>query len=122
LLSEESIAEILWWKENIKMNNGKRIRFPKIDMYLEIDASNVGLGANLKGIQTGGRWFGVESFFHGNILEILAIKFALLSLYNQIENAHICIRSNSSAVSYINNQGGSVISLFEIAKDFFSVV
>lgn len=37
-----------------------------------------------------------------------------------MSNKHICIRSdNSSVVSYINNQGGSVISLLEIAKDFF---
>jgi hypothetical protein len=119
-LSEESINEILWWKENIKKKNGKQIRFPKIDMYLETDASNVGWGANLKGIHTGGRWAEVESSLHINILEILAIKFALLSLCNRIENAHICIRSdNSSAVSYINNQGGSIISLSEIAKEIF---
>lgn len=37
-----------------------------------------------------------------------------------MSNNHICIRSdNSSAVSYINNQGGSVISLLEIAKEIF---
>lgn len=52
-----------------------------------------------------------------NVLEILAVKFALQSLCPKMSNNHICIRSdNSSAVSYINNQGGSVISLLEIAK------
>lgn len=44
-----------------------------------------------------------------NILEILAIKIALISLCDHLENVHICIRSdNSGAVSYINNEGGSV--------------
>lgn len=42
LLSEESIAEILWWKNNIKEKNGKWIRYPRIDVYLETDASNAG--------------------------------------------------------------------------------
>lgn len=37
-----------------------------------------------------------------------------------MSNKHICIRSdNSSAVSYKKNQGGSVISLLEIAKEIF---
>lgn len=57
---------------------------------------------------------------HINVLEILAVKFALHSLCHKMSNNHICIRSdNSSAVSYINNQGGSVISLLEIAKEIF---
>lgn len=51
LLSEESIAEILWWKNNIKKKNGKLIRYPRIDLYSETDASNAGSGANYKFIQ-----------------------------------------------------------------------
>lgn len=55
---------------------------------------------------------------HINVLEILAVKFALQSLCHKMSNKHICIRSdNSSAVSYINNQGDSEISLLEIAKE-----
>lgn len=120
MLSEESIAEILWWMNNIKENNGKWIRFPKIDMYLETDASNAGWGASLNGINTSGRWSEAEASLRINILEILAIKFALMSLSHHLENIHICIRSdNTAAVSNINNEGGSVISLFEIAKDIF---
>lgn len=50
----------------------------------------------------------------------MAIKFALQSLCQNMKNIHICIRSdNSAAVSYINNQGGSVISLFEEAKNIW---
>lgn len=57
---------------------------------------------------------------HINVLEILAVKFALPSLCHKMSYKHICSRSdNSSAVCYINNQGGSVISLLEIAKEFF---
>lgn len=113
LLSEESIAEILWWKNNIKEKKGKWIRYPRIDVYLETDACNAGWGANLKGVHTSGRWSENESPLHINVLEILAVKFALQSLCHKMSNNHICIRSdNSSAVSYINNQGGSICNIF----------
>ncbi|XP_052694156.1 uncharacterized protein LOC128172399 isoform X2 [Crassostrea angulata] len=120
LLSDMSINEIVWWKENITLRNGKWIRDPKVDIYLETDASKAGWGANLNGKITGGRWSKTESVLHINILEIMAIKFALQSLCQNMKNIHICIRSdNSAAVSYINNQGGSVLSLFEEAKNIW---
>lgn len=50
----------------------------------------------------------------------MAIKCALLSLCKRIDKVHICIRSdNSSALSYINNQGGSIMSLFKSTKEMF---
>ena len=54
---------------------------------------------------------------HINILELMAFKFALQSLCQNFRYIHICTRpDNSAAVLYINDQGGSVISLFEEAK------
>lgn len=115
LLSEFSRNEKIWWKKNEKW-----IRDPKVDVYLETDASKAGWGANLNGKTTGGRWSETESVLHINVLEIMAIKFGLQSLCQNMENTHICIRSdNSVAVSYINNQGGSILSLFEEAKSIW---
>lgn len=57
---------------------------------------------------------------HINILEIMAIQFSLQSLCQNMKNIHICIRSDiSAAVSYIKNQGGSVLSLFEEANNIW---
>lgn len=65
-------------------------------------------------------WSETESVLHINVLEIMAIKFALQSLCQNMESTHICIRSdNSVAVSFINNQGGSILSLFEEAKSIW---
>lgn len=78
------------------------------------------MGANLNGKITGGRWSKTESVLHINILEIMAIKFALQSLCQNMKNMHNCITSdNSAAVSYINDQGGSVLSLFAEAKNIW---
>ena len=91
------LSEFSWWKNNKRIKNGKWIRDPKIDIYIETDASKAGWGANLDGTTTGGRWSVAESVFHINILEIMAIKFALQSLCQNLRNIHICIRSDNSA-------------------------
>lgn len=116
-LSCEAQIEIKWWQENINSKNGKDIRPSKISGYLETDASKSGWGATFEGVDTGGRWIEQESCLHINILETKAVYFALLSLCKDLHDTHLCIRSdNSSTVSYINNQGGSIMSLFKIAK------
>lgn len=109
LSSEFSRKEIIWWKKTVRIKNRDWIRDPKVIVHLETDASKAGQGADLNGITTGGRWSETESVLHINVLEIMAIKFALQNLCQNMENTHICIRSdNSVAVLYINNQGGSV--------------
>lgn len=47
MLSEFSRNEIIWWKKNVRIKNGKWTRDPKVDVYLETDASKDGWGANL---------------------------------------------------------------------------
>lgn len=117
LLSEFFRNETIWWKKNVRIKNGRWIRDPKVDVYLETDTSKAGWGANLNGKTTGGRWSESESVLHINDLEIMAIKFALQSLCQNMKNTQFCIRSdNSVAVSYIDNQGGSILSLSEEAK------
>lgn len=49
LLSEFSRNEIIWWKKNVRIKNVKWIRDPKVDVYLETDASKDGWGANFNG-------------------------------------------------------------------------
>ena len=54
-----------------------------------------------------GPWSETESSAHNNILETRAVLFSFQSLFKNIKNKSILIRSdNSNTVSYINNQGG----------------
>lgn len=56
---------------------------------------------------------GKESLDHINLLEIKAVSFALFSLCKDLHDTYICIRSNNSTtVAYLNNEGGSDMSLF----------
>ena len=69
-----------------------------------------GLGAVIGKNITQGRWNLHEQSLHINMLELRAIYFGIVSICKYISNIHSCIRTDSStAVNYINNQGGSVL-------------
>lgn len=64
----------------------------------------VGWGVNLNGVYISGRWFENEFLLYINVLEILVVKFVLLSLCYKMSYKYICSRfDNSLVVCYINN-------------------
>ncbi|CAG2203473.1 unnamed protein product [Mytilus edulis] len=119
-ISVEGKSEIVWWLENVKTVNGRPIRNDSPSYYLHTDASLNGWGAVFHEKQTQGHWSLEEQCLHINILELKAIYFSIISLCCHIERTHICVKSDSStAVNYINNQGGSVLPLLEITKQIW---
>ena len=116
-LSYHGREEVIWWIDNVITTNGLTIRRETPNLILETDAPQIGWGAVIGKNSTQGRWSSKENTDHINILELKAIYFALRSLCSNLLNTDICIRTDSStAVSYINNQGGSIIPLLEISK------
>ena len=108
-LSDQAKQELLWWKINVQQKNGKRIRPCKIEFVCKTDASSFGWGSYDvdSGKEANGRWNQHEKQFSINYLELLAIFYALQSLYSSLRKRHIEIQSdNVSAVSYINDMGG----------------
>ena len=68
--------ELSWWIENIQLQYRKICR-PNPTIVLETDASLKGWGAKLNVQKIGGRWTTVEKQEHINVLELLAIFYAL---------------------------------------------
>ena len=86
----------------------KNIQPLKANIQLQTDASNKGWGAVYGDQQIGGRWNTNEAMDHINILELKAAFFALQSFCSQANETHVQIQlDNTTAVSYINNMGGS---------------
>ena len=86
----------------------KNIQPLKANIQLQTDASNKGWGAVYGDQQIGGRWNTNEAMDHINILELKAAFFALKSFCSQANETHVQIQiDNTTAVSYINNMGGS---------------
>ena len=89
--------------------NGKTMLLVEPDMVIESDASNLGWGAHCQGTGTGGTWASQEMNWHINCLELLAATLALKTFAKNETRLSVLLKiDNTTAVAYINNQGGTV--------------
>ncbi|XP_053398281.1 uncharacterized protein LOC123550528 [Mercenaria mercenaria] len=108
-LSEASRPELTWWCDNIVVKNGKAIRPRKVQFHCRTDSSLLGWGCVdvVSDRSAHGRWSIDESKYHIIFLELLAIYFALQSLYCNCTDTHIEFQcDNITAVKYVNDMGG----------------
>ena len=104
-VSELSKGDIYWWLHNIYFS-GKNVNLKEFDFELYVDASEEGWGAHSNNVQTGGRWNSFESQYHINVLELMAIYFALKSFCKE-NGLHVKIfTDNTTALAYVKHLGG----------------
>ncbi len=78
---------------------------------LTTDASLTGWGAILEGCSNQGLWKDQHLSWHVNHLEMLAVFLALKNFLADLRGHHVIVHSdNTSVVSYINQQGGFVVT------------
>jgi len=122
-LWSDSKLEVQWWIENVRSKNGKVIRPTTPSVVCRTDASFGGWGTVELDTDrcANGRWRIDESQHSINVLELLAIFYALQSLYVNFHDTHIEIQSdNITAISYVNAMGGMTSDLLNsIAKDIW---
>ncbi|XP_013393681.1 uncharacterized protein LOC106161315 isoform X1 [Lingula anatina] len=108
IISNSMRSDLIWWIVNLKSQH-RVIARPNPSETLHTDASTLGWGASYKNNNIGGRWTDVEGKLPINVLELMAILNALKSLKRDLKSKHIKVMSdNTTAVSYINNMGGTV--------------
>ena len=91
---------------------------------MQTDASKTGLGATCKGVRIGGAWSKEEQKLHNNILELLAVKLALVAFTkNQnLKSVHFQI-DNTTVLSYLLKIAGTRNhSLIQLSKDIWSIL
>ena len=94
-LISQARSDLQWVIENITQCNGRLFQVPKIDIYIQSDASLIGWEAVTGSLSASGRWSQSESF-HG--------LQCFLSISRSI---HVRLTvENSTSVTYINNMGG----------------
>jgi hypothetical protein len=92
-------------------------------VFLESDASDEGWGG-IKRLDTfpfkettNGSWFPEEIQMKNNYLELKGAMFTIFAFCKNMQNIHIRIASdNTTAVSYINKQGGKIRHLNVVAR------
>ena len=110
-----SIRDLKWWQA-CPINLPPRSMHPfSPQLSVTTDSSSSGWGGHSSsGTEAFGFWSDEESSLHINILETKAVLYSFLSLFRDVSDTSILIKSdNSTTVAYINHQGGvksSVIS------------
>ena len=106
-LSSQARSDLQWVIENITQCNGRLFQVPKIDIFIQSNASLIGWGAVNGSLSASGRWSKSESKYHINYLELLASFHALQCFVSNSRSIHVRLAlDNSAAVAYINNMGG----------------
>ena len=81
---------------------------PATEMVITSDASKMGWGATFGNLSTNGRWSKQESDLHINVLELKATFLAIQAFLKNQSNLAVKLRlDNTTAVTYVNNQGGT---------------
>ena len=118
ILNKNSLSEIIWWKENFSLYSGKPLKVSQPDLVIQTDASKVGWGASCQERSTGGPWKNQEKVKHINVLELLAVKLAILTFTKTLKVTLIHLQiDNITALSYLQKMGGTKSpELLEISK------
>ena len=117
-LSSASLSEIKWWHNHIMHAKLPIKPTSDIDYVIYTDASESRWGAHEDINSIGGWWSDDEIHYHINVLELLAIELALKAFLKDSNKKHVRIFfDNTTAVTYINKQGGiKLLSCNEIAR------
>ena len=118
-LTPECRIDLKWWESNILTASAPIARCSP-STTVSSDASNLGWGGVRSETKTRGAWAEGERRQHINELELLAAWFTLKSLCQDLADTHVLIRiDNTTAVQYINNQGGRKQACNQIARDIW---
>ena len=78
-LDNDSMDELFWWLQNLRLYNGNSIILPPTDLCIAMDVSTKWWEATCQGISTGELWPQEEQKTHISILELKAVHLAILT-------------------------------------------
>jgi ribonuclease HI len=100
--------ELDWWIQNFSSIKPAPIAFPSTVMTIFTDSSMMGWGAHANGLSIQGRWSLEQGKEHINYLELLAIKYGLMSFAKSLKQGSVQIYSdNSTAVAVMRKLGSN---------------
>ena len=106
LLTKRASQALTQWTDPLWFSTGVPLGPMLSRQLIRTDASLTGWGAVCEGFPASGLWPEDEAR-HINLLELEAIRLALLAFQHRILGCHVLIRSDSTAaIAYLNRQGG----------------
>ena len=123
-MNKKSRKELQWCIQNLEICNGWLIVQDHSFVLIKTDASKKGWGKFCQGIPTRGEWISQEMEMHINILELKAVKLALMSFQKQMEVKAVHSQiDNTTALMYLLKMGftGNK-TLLDLAKDIWDYI
>jgi hypothetical protein len=108
-----------WWQDPRNVMIGVPIVYPDPQVEVFTDASLFGWGAHVNHQTVSGVWTEDQSLLHINLLEMEAVRLALLHFQSLLHHKVVLIATdNTTVMSYINRQGGTHSdSLYLLVED-----
>lgn len=117
VLDEDSREDLEWWLLAAENWNGSPLHSRPIQRQVWTDASNTGWGCVHDDSEASGTWDPLTVRKHINYKELLTVLFALKSFAPDFRGMAIQILTDSSTVvAYVNNLGGPVRDLTNVAE------
>lgn len=99
--------DLSWWLADQRLHKGFTLRIPP-PVIVTTDASLSGWGAHTQGALAQGTWSREESNLSINLLELRAIRLALIQFRPLLAGKSVRVRTdNTTAKAYVNRQGGT---------------
>ena len=118
-VTEVMREDLSWWVANAHSQANHLIR-PDIELEIFTDSSDFAWGATANGQTAGGPWSEDERQGHINVKELTAAFFGLKMFAVHLHSTHVHLQiDNTTAVAYINAQGGRKSDLNEIARNMW---
>lgn len=118
-VTENMREDLQWWGDNIHTAT-RQLQRPPPSVEIFTDSSNFAWGATCDGEKTGGPWGDPEFSWHINKKELLAAMFGLKIYAAQVRGSHVRLHiDNTTAVAYVNAQGGRVPDLSDVAREMW---
>jgi len=106
-ISQESRIVLSWWSQPENLMVGVPLNPPPYTMRMFTDASLQGWGAYCAEETAQGLWSVRETKLHINILEMRAVRKAILAFRPPQGENILVATDNTTVVAYVNNQGGT---------------
>ena len=111
--------DLMWWMENLPLVT-RHLERPSPTIVIHTDSSDKAWGAVWQKQPVGGPWVGQEKEWHINYKELMAAFFGLRAFCTNTSHCHVQIFvDNTTALAYINNQGGRKQELNELARSIW---
>ncbi|XP_038072519.1 uncharacterized protein LOC119741020 [Patiria miniata] len=102
------VPHLRWWLVEANITQGRVFRPPRPSVLITTDASGYGWGATLHPRQVAGVWGPAHQSSHINVLEMLAVTYALKHFQSDVRGQAVLVRcDNATVVPYINHQDGT---------------